>query len=214
MLKDKDFNIIWGLLEQPLMVIDKDGRIILWSKGCARELGYESEEVAGKKKWHFIFEKETDLVKIVAELNPIVDQSWQVNLLRKRKDSFLASLHIRAVTFSDQEVYFLVYLSNITQAKGVNKELQEAKVLAKQKTLAYQRAQELLIQKEKLLISNMTEMKKLYRQVKESESELKIKAKQLEEKVKELNRFNKLMVGRELKMVELKDKIQSLKNKQ
>ena len=79
--------------------------------------------------------------------------------------------------------------------------------------MAYERAQELLVQKEKLLISNMTEMKRLYRQVKESETELKAKAEQLEQKVGELNRFNKLMIGRELKMVELKEELKKLKGK-
>ncbi|OIO46661.1 MAG: hypothetical protein AUJ28_02070 [Parcubacteria group bacterium CG1_02_37_51] len=213
MLKEKDFNKLWNLLEQPLFVIDQDGRIMLWSKGCERETGYDTEEVVGQKKWNFLFAKEADLVAIMGELSPLIDKSWQINLLRLRKDAFFADLQIKAISFTDQSPIFLVSFSNITQAKGVSKELQEAKLQARQKTLAYERAQELLVQKEKLLISNMTEMKRLYRQVKESETELKAKAEQLEQKVGELNRFNKLMIGRELKMVELKEELKKLKGK-
>jgi len=44
------------------------------------------------------------------------------------------------------------------------------------------------------------------------DSQVKEKTKNLEEKIEELERFNKLVVGRELKMVELKQEIEKLKS--
>jgi len=43
-------------------------------------------------------------------------------------------------------------------------------------------------------------------------TEIKEKEKELREKVEELETFNKLAVGRELKMIKLKEEIKELKN--
>ena len=43
------------------------------------------------------------------------------------------------------------------------------------------------------------------------ENEVQARTKELQEKIKELEKFNKLSVGRELKMIELKEEIKKLK---
>lgn len=45
-------------------------------------------------------------------------------------------------------------------------------------------------------------------------TEVKKKEKELQEKLEEMEKFRKLVVGRELKMIELKEKIRKLKQKQ
>ncbi len=52
-----------------------------------------------------------------------------------------------------------------------------------------------------------------YKQLHKSNQELTAAGKALKEKMSEMEQFNKMMVGRELKMVELKKEIASLKNK-
>ena len=64
------------------------------------------------------------------------------------------------------------------------------------------------------MVDDLREMRRELRQWGEtSEKEVKKKTKQLEEKVEELEKFNKLAVDRELKMISLKEEIENLKNK-
>ena len=60
-----------------------------------------------------------------------------------------------------------------------------------------------------LAFSDISELKRFQRQLEEKVEE---RTKQLKEKVEELERFNSLAVGRELKMIELKQEIEKLKN--
>lgn len=56
--------------------------------------------------------------------------------------------------------------------------------------------------------SDISELKKLQRQL---EQKVEERTKQLSEKIDELERFNQLAIGRELKMVELKREIETLR---
>lgn len=203
---------LWYNLDEPVLVIDKDNRIILWSKGCEREFGYDVKEVISRGKWNFLFASGKELKPIMNEMNSLLDKGFQVKLKNKKRDEFIAKLQVKAMTIDgDQDLYFLINIQNITHQKVILRELQQVKLVVKEKNMAVARATELLKQKEKLLLSNMTEMKRLYQKVKKSEAELKRKTIELQEKVRELNRFNKLMIGREMKMVELKKQIKKLK---
>ena len=59
-----------------------------------------------------------------------------------------------------------------------------------------------------LALSDITEVKALQENL---EKKVKKRTKELQERVEELERFHKLTVGRELKMVELKEEIENLK---
>ncbi len=59
-----------------------------------------------------------------------------------------------------------------------------------------------------LAISDISEFKKLQEEL---EEKVKERTEELREKVVELERFNKMAVGRELKMIELKEEIKKLK---
>lgn len=61
-----------------------------------------------------------------------------------------------------------------------------------------------------LAFSEITELKKLQ---KELEEKVKERTEELQEKIEELEKFQKLAVGRELKMVELKEEIEMLKER-
>jgi len=60
-----------------------------------------------------------------------------------------------------------------------------------------------------LAFSDITELKKLQ---KDLEKKVEERTGQLKEKIDEMERFNRLAVGREMKMVELKQEIESLRN--
>lgn len=60
-----------------------------------------------------------------------------------------------------------------------------------------------------LAFSDITELKKLQ---KDLEKKVEERTKQLKEKIDEMERFNRLAVGREIKMVELKQEIENLRN--
>jgi len=203
---------LWQQLEESLFLLDKNGKIILWSRGCEKEFGWPILEVLNKDRWNFLFIDERELEKITAEMSPLLDDSYQVKWRDKNKKEWLVRLRLRALQLGVvKDCYFLARAENISQKNEVAKELQKVRLLAKEKSLAVERATELLKQKEKLLLTNMTEMKHLYEQVKRSEAALQEKTDELETKVKELNRFNRLMIGRETKMVELKKEIGQLR---
>jgi PAS domain S-box-containing protein len=60
-----------------------------------------------------------------------------------------------------------------------------------------------------LAFSDISELKKLQ---KDLEKKVEERTKQLKEKIDEMERFNRLAVGREIKMVELKQEIENLRN--
>lgn len=66
-----------------------------------------------------------------------------------------------------------------------------------------------------LLVEDVTERKRLELELEKHSKELELKVsnrtRELEEKLSEFSRLNKLMVDRELKMIELKEKVQKLK---
>ncbi|MFW0862441.1 MAG: PAS domain S-box protein [Candidatus Komeilibacteria bacterium] len=213
---NENFKIIqevWKYVPEPLLLIDQNGNILLWSLGCVKELGYLYDEVITRGRWRFLFAKDSDLDVIAKEISPVLDKTFKTNLRNKGKEEIIARINIKAQKlFNDKKIYFLVNIENVSHQSAINNELGKARLEAKQKSLAVKKATDLLKEKERLLLRNMAETKKLYQKVKKSESELKQKTAELEEKVSELNRFNKLMVGRELEMVELKKQIKKLKN--
>ena len=72
----------------------------------------------------------------------------------------------------------------------------------------------------KVIIQSHSELKQSYKQLKESDKKLKQQSEELKKskkdiqaRVTELERFHNIVVGRELKMVELKKEIKNLKGK-
>ncbi|MFW0837985.1 MAG: hypothetical protein ACKKL5_03215 [Candidatus Komeilibacteria bacterium] len=201
---------LWRYLQQTLLLINKNGKILLWTQGCVDEFGYDAKIALRRSNWSFLFADKKQLQLVQSKLHPLIKESVQVDLVNEKGDKFLGRLFLRGLQWQSQP-HWLVEISNISHQNKVSRQVNELKIQAREKTLAFERASELLKQKERLLIANMTEMKRLYNQVKRSESALQEKTRELEDKVKQLNRFNKLMVGRELKMVELKQEIKQLR---
>ncbi|MEM5879077.1 MAG: histidine kinase N-terminal 7TM domain-containing protein [Candidatus Aenigmatarchaeota archaeon] len=63
------------------------------------------------------------------------------------------------------------------------------------------------------LMRDVSSLKQLIKNLEEKTKELEESKKELQSRIEELERLSKLSVGRELKMIELKEKIKELKNK-
>jgi PAS domain-containing protein len=215
-MSEKFNNIqeIWQFIPEPILVLDQDSKIVLWSVGCTKELGFNAAEAIARGGWRFMFAKDSEIAQIANDMSPVLDKFFKVNLRNSKRESIIGRMHIRAIRlFEAKALHFIVNIENISHKNQITSELSKARLEAKQKSIAVERATVLLKQKEKLLLRNMAETNKLYDKVKKSETELKKKTAELEKNVKELNRFNKLMIGRELQMVELKNEIKKLKSK-
>lgn len=88
-------------------------------------------------------------------------------------------------------IFFFLYFFSFLRYQKIRKELEESEKILKIKVKA-----------------RTKQLEELAENLRKESSE---KEKELKKKVKELERFNKLAIGRELKMIELKKEIEKLK---
>ncbi|OYT27570.1 MAG: hypothetical protein B6U97_01110 [Candidatus Altiarchaeales archaeon ex4484_96] len=172
---------------EPIITTDMQGRITSYNKAAEKMFGYTPNEVLNKSSSIFtIQEDETQqLMKINESTKGITN--YEIPLKTKEGKKILISLSY-AILYDD--------FGNPMGAIGVGRDITEQ-------------------------IKNQQELEQINKRLMRAKSELQEKAaeliqanNQLKDKMNELERFNKVMVGRELKMMELKNKIKKLDKKQ
>lgn len=120
----------------------------------------------------------------------------------KRKDGGLVSVEVNIRLVShEKDAYIIVVARDITERKASEKELEEYRVKLEEKVLERTATLE---ERTAELEKSQTALQFLLEDVNEVQ-------KEVAEKNRELERFNQVMVGRELRMIELKNEIRELR---
>jgi len=187
---------IFRELAELVIVADKEGIVLLTNEITLSKLNFKEEEFIGKDIRDFFKEKEK-WKEILEKFKKEKTFKGEISFLTKRKKEipFLltASKTRQGVILVGRDIKELVeYQEKLEkEVKKKTEELEEAKTVLEIKVRA-----------------RTKELKELAEGL---EEEVKRRTKELQEKVAELERFQKLAVGRELKMVKLKEEIKRLK---
>jgi PAS domain S-box-containing protein len=190
-------RIFKGLTEM-VIVTDRQGIILLTNEKTLSKLKYKEEEFIGKRIENFIEFGKQNFEEISKKLKNFGDVfEGKINLLTREKEAipFLitSSLIKEGIIFVGQDIKeLLTYQEKLEkEVKEKARELEEAKAVLEIKVKARKRELEELAQS--------------------LEEQVKTRTKELQEKVQELEKFQKIAVGREVKMIELKQELERLK---
>jgi len=221
---EEKFRAIFDHTFQFIGLMSVDGTLIEANKSALQLSGFRESEVIGKPFWETpwwthsremqeklraAIEKSAqgEFVRFEAthpaidgslhyvdfSLKPVMDENGNVVLLipegrditsRKRAEE---AIHLQAVELEEE----------VAERQMTQENLQEKALLLEEEIEKRQQAQDELER-----LNNELEQR-----VRERTAELEAKSDELEHKNRELERFNKLFVNRELKMVELKERI-------
>lgn len=181
-------------LPTPFCAFSTEGVINDANKSLAELSGYKLLEIIGQPIELLFSDK-----KEIAELRKELRKRERIKeresiLITKQKEKIPVSLSLS--TRKDLEgntVGYFTAITGITRIKEYQRELEEAKAVLEIKVEA--------------------RTEKLKELAESLENQVKQRTKELQEKVNEFERFNRLAVGRELKMVELKKELKKLKEK-
>lgn len=189
---------IFRRLNEMVVVTDKEGIIILTNEITLSKLSYKKEEFVGKKLEEFLKEgkeKWKEILKKIRKFGTVLEEKLSFLTKQEEEIPFLSSFSQtkEGIIFVGRDIKELVeYQERLEkEIKKRTEELEEAKSILEIKVAARTR-----------------ELREL---AKSLEEKVKERTKQLQEKIEELEKFQKLTIGRELKMVELKEEIERLK---
>ena len=211
-LEDLEFFIKEFTSFLPLVVctVNPPGIIIDTNRAFEGLTGYKPIEIVGESLGIIFLEKEEIEKTLEIVMGKEFTLSKELTLITKQKEKIPVSAAISLR--KDREGNFIgcfVGLTDITEIKKFREELEE-KVKERTKELE-KRTKELEETKVSLEIKVKARTKAIEEERTSLEEKVKERTKELQERVDELERFHKLTVGRELKMVELKEEIEKLK---
>jgi PAS domain S-box-containing protein len=190
-------KIFRGLTEL-VIVTDREGWILLTNEMTLSKFGYSMEEVSEKKVEDILKggrEKWNEMLRKLGKLKTIFEERTSFFTKYGKEIPFLLSLSQvkEGIIFVGRDIKELLeYQKKLEQeVKKRTEELEEAKTVLEIKVAARTR-----------------ELKEL---AERREEIVKERTKELREKLEELERFHKIAVSKELRMVELKKEIERLK---
>lgn len=179
-----------------LVAVDNEKNITLANRACLEVLGYKKEELIGKRL-EVIFPKDARLFDSISKNANL--KNYETELLTKRNEKLPVSINSSSMKIRLKgTVGFILLMRDIRELKRVVTELEEAKKQLENANL----------QLEGKVKERTAELEKL-----KNSLELLVtqRTEELNKKIAELEQINKLMVGRELKMTEMKKEIEKLK---
>jgi diguanylate cyclase (GGDEF)-like protein/PAS domain S-box-containing protein len=136
---------------------DREGRIVRFSRGGERILGYREEEVRGRKASEFYKnpEEREEILQILAERGSVVN--YETQLLRK--DGSLVDISLTISQLRDRE-------GNVIGTVGVSKDITEEKRLREELARKNRELEELNDQLEEKVIERTRELEKINEELK------------------------------------------------
>jgi len=187
------------------IITDEKGVIGLVNQVALNKLKYKEQDLIGKNI--------QDIIKDGKE-------KWQDAFQKLKQKGIISEEEIHFLNKKNKEIPFLLD-SSIIKVKGkttgvINIGKEVAGMVSYRKELEKQvkkRTQELEEERASLEIKVRARTKELEELTQSLEERVKERTKELQERIDELERFHKLTIGRELRMVELKQEIKKLKER-
>jgi len=212
----------------PSAIFDKNGNIDYINKALSKINGYNLKELKGKPTDILVFETERSKIEnIVGEVLKDKRTFRNLDTFLKTKNEKKIPVVLTVIPLLEKEklVGGLIVFVDTRQLQGLLESLGRAKSeLEKRvkertkelqdKTMELEKAKERLEESKNILEIKVKARTRELRELNESlEENVKERTKELREKLDELNKWYKLTVGRELRMIELKREIGNLRKK-
>lgn len=200
-------TVFENLIGYAIIAADFDGNIIAYNEGARQIYGYAPEEVIGKQNIEIFFPK--DFIES-AGLQQIIDNligkdgfSYEGEKVRKNGSRFPSHILFTLTKDKDNKVVgFIEIVQDLTEQKRAKDALQKAhdelEIRVRERTAELAKTNE--------------ELRTEIAERKQADEALNKSEKDLRKRVKELEEFYDMAVGRELRMIELKDVIKRLES--
>lgn len=200
-------TVFENLIGYAIIAADFDGNIIAYNEGARQIYGYALEEVIGKQNIEVFFPK--DFIES-AGLQQIIDNligkdgfSYEGEKVKKDGSRFPAHILFTLTKDKDNKVVgFIEIVQDLTEQKRAKDALQKAhdelEIRVRERTAELAKTNE--------------ELRTEIAERKQTDEALNKSEKELRKQVKELEMFYDMAVGRELRMIELKDVIKRLES--
>ena len=212
----------------PAVIFDKESKISYVNKSLLEIGNYDFKEIKGESVDVLVPGKERarikNIVKEVLEKKNIF-RNFHTFLLTKNKKEIPVALTALPLSEEKKLIGGLAIFVDIRQLKGLleglgrarselERRVRERTKELEKKTSELEKAKKALEEAKNILEVKVKARTKELEELNETlEEKVEQRTKELQEKVDELNKWYKLTVGRELKMIELKEEVERFKKR-
>lgn len=197
------FQALFNIMIDPVVIVDKKGRFLEVTDGVEKITGFRKEELLGKNflRTKIITTKSKSLLikNLAKRMMGMRVAPYEVEVLTRDGSKLPYEVNAAKINYMGKAADMVIF-RDIAERKKAKKALEKAhdelEKRVQKRTLELAKSNE-------LLHAEISERRK-------TEDELKKKTLELEAKVKELEEFHDLAVGRELKMQEMEKEFEKL----
>jgi PAS domain S-box-containing protein len=191
-VQDKRIHLlVQAVRDYAIFMMDRDGHVITWNTGARLLKGYAEDEILGTHFSRFytaedrLAGKPERLLTLAREQGRVEDEGWRV---RKDGTRFWANVVLTALPDESGQV---------REFAKITRDLTERKQAQETLSRAHQDLEARVAERTQQLSAALKEKEQLLAD--------------LQEKIQELEKFEALVVGRELKMIALEKEVESLR---